>query len=87
MATLRNASAVTQTIPSLGLEVPAGETFEAPADVAAELVERPDFERPVSPRKRSAKKAAGAKKAPAKKTSATPADTETAPPADDPKES
>lgn len=87
MATVRNASAVAQTIPSLGLTVAAGDAFECSAELAAELVERPDFERPVSPRKRSAKKAAGAKKAPAKKTSATPADTETAPPADDPKES
>ena len=50
MATVRNASPVTQTIPSLGLEVPAGETFEAPADVAAELVERPDFDKPPAPK-------------------------------------
>lgn len=76
MATVRNASPVAQTIPSLGVTVEPGDTFECPADVAAELVERPDFERPK----------AAAKKAPAK-TSASPADTETAAPADDPKES
>ena len=87
MATVRNASPVTQTIPSLGLVVPAGETFEAPADVAAELVERPDFERASAPRKRQAKKAQARKKAPAKKPSAAPADDKTAAPADDPKES
>lgn len=86
MATVRNASTVAQTIPSLGVTVEPGETFEAPADVAAELVERPDFERPTSPRKRTDKKAPARKKAPAK-TSAAPADTETAAPADDPKES
>lgn len=87
MATVRNASAVAQTIPSIGLTVPAGETFECSAELAAELVERPDFERPSAPRKRQAKKAAATKKAAPKKTSATPADTETAAPADDLKES
>lgn len=82
MATVRNASPVAQTIPSIGLTVEPGDTFECSAELAAELVERPDFERPSAPRK----KAAAAKKA-APKTSATPADTETAAPADDPKES
>lgn len=83
MATVRNASPVAQTIPSIGLTVEPGDTFECSAELAAELVERPDFERPSAPRKRQAAKA----EAPAKKTSATPADTETAAPADDPKES
>ena len=82
MATVRNASTVAQTIPSLGVTVEPGETFEAPAEVAAELVERPDFERPTSPRKRTADKAAATKKAAAKSAA-----TETAGPADDPKES
>jgi len=83
VATLRNASSVTQSIPSIGLIVAPGDTFECSAELAAELAERPDFERP----KRGARKASPAKKAAPKKTSATPADTETAAPADDPKES
>lgn len=87
MATVRNASTVAQTIPSLGLTVAPGETFEAPTDVAAELAERPDFERATAPRKRTAKKAGARKKAPATKTSATKAAPKTAAPADDPKES
>jgi len=43
MATLRNVSPVAQSIPSLGLIVAAGDPFECPDDVAAELAERADF--------------------------------------------
>ena len=51
MATVRNASPVAQTIPSIGLTVAAGATFEAPDEVAAELVARPDFDTPAPTRK------------------------------------
>lgn len=50
MATVRNASPVAQHIPSLGLTVAPGATFDCPDEVAAELVERPDFDKP-TPRK------------------------------------
>lgn len=60
MATVRNASTVTQTIPSLGVVVAPGETFEAPDEVAAELVERPDFDTPPAPK--STKPASGKSK-------------------------
>ena len=46
MATVRNASSVTQTIPSLDVTVAPDDTFECPDEVAAELVERPDFDTP-----------------------------------------
>jgi len=48
MATLRNASAVTQTIPVLGVSVEPGDTFECPAGVADELAERPEFAKPTT---------------------------------------
>lgn len=48
MAIVRNASPVAQTIPSIGLTVDAGDTFECSAELAAELVERPDFDTPTT---------------------------------------
>lgn len=79
MPILRNASTVTQTIPALGVTIPPGATFECPAEIAAELAERPDFERPKAVKKRAPRKAAATRKAAAGKTAA-PAD-------DSPKES
>ena len=56
MATLRNVSTVAQSIPSLGLTVAKGDTFECPDDVAAELAERPEFAVPTTTKKPAAGK-------------------------------
>ena len=55
MPTVLNASTVAQTIPALGVTVPAGETFECSEELAAELIERPDFAKPNPPRKPAGK--------------------------------
>jgi hypothetical protein len=50
MATVLNVSSVAQLIPSLGLTVAPGASFDCPDEVAAELVERPDFAKPTPPK-------------------------------------
>lgn len=48
---IRNTGPVPVSIPALGVDVEPGDTFDAPDELATELLGRPGFDQPAKPRK------------------------------------